>query len=100
MGIAEKIHGFKDALDYYRQCSALPLLNQIKKNTLIIHAKDDPFMSTEVIPDITTLPKNIEYQLTEFGGHVGFVSGKLSKPVMWLEKRIPDWLSTYLEKVK
>ena len=52
-----KIHGFKDALDYYRQCSALPLLNQIKKNTLIIHAKDDPFMSTEVIPDITTLPK-------------------------------------------
>lgn len=98
--ITSKIHGFKDALDYYRQCSALPLLNNIKKATLIIHAKDDPFMSTDVIPDIATLPKNIEYQLTEFGGHVGFVSGKLSKPVMWLEKRIPDWLTTYLEKSK
>ena len=98
--ITSKIHGFKDALDYYRQCSALPLLNKIKKTTLIIHAKDDPFMSADVIPDITTLPNNIEYQLTEFGGHVGFVSGKLSKPVMWLENRIPDWLSAYLEKTK
>lgn len=98
--ITSKIHGFKDALDYYRQCSALPLLNKIKKTTLIIHAKDDPFMSADVIPDITTLPNNIEYQLTEFGGHVGFVSGKLSKPVMWLESRIPDWLSSYLEKTK
>lgn len=57
-------------------------------------------MSADVIPDITTLPNNIEYQLTEFGGHVGFVSGKLSKPVMWLESRIPDWLSAYLEKTK
>jgi predicted alpha/beta-fold hydrolase len=33
-----------DALDYYRQCSAMPRLSDITKPTLIIHAKDDPFM--------------------------------------------------------
>ncbi|MDI5304035.1 hypothetical protein MJN76_34950, partial [Salmonella enterica subsp. enterica serovar Anatum] len=27
--ITAKIHGFADAIDYYRQCSAMPLLNQI-----------------------------------------------------------------------
>jgi uncharacterized protein len=94
--ITARIHGFADAIDYYRQCSAMPLLNQIAKPTLIIHAKDDPFMDHHVIPDPDTLPAQVEYQLTEHGGHVGFVGGTLRRPEMWLEKRIPDWLTTYL----
>lgn len=96
--ITSKIHGFRDAIDYYRQCSALPLLNQITRPTLIIHAKDDPFMDHHVIPQRETLPANIEYQLTDHGGHVGFVGGTLRRPQMWLEKRIPDWLTTYLDR--
>jgi predicted alpha/beta-fold hydrolase len=27
--ITAKIHGFADAIDYYRQCSAMPLLSKI-----------------------------------------------------------------------
>ena len=96
--ITSKIHGFRDAIDYYRQCSALPLLNQITRPTLIIHAKDDPFMDHHVIPQVASLPANIEYQLTEHGGHVGFIGGTLRRPQMWLEKRIPDWLTTYLDR--
>ncbi len=38
--ITAKIHGFADALDYYRQCSAMPRLSDITKPTLIIHAKE------------------------------------------------------------
>ncbi|QJT82976.1 hydrolase [Kosakonia sp. MUSA4] len=94
--ITAKIHGFADALDYYRRCSAMPQLPLIRKPTLIIHAKDDPFMDHNVIPDAGHLPPNIEYQLTEHGGHVGFVGGTLRRPEMWLEKRIPDWLSPWL----
>ncbi|XIF03934.1 hydrolase [Serratia marcescens] len=95
--ITSRIHGFSDATDYYRRCSALPLLPSIQTPLLIIHAKDDPFMTPEVIPDVAGLPRNIEYQLTEFGGHVGFVGGTLKKPHMWLEHRIPAWLSPYLD---
>ncbi|XTZ38755.1 hydrolase [Salmonella enterica] len=95
--VTAKIHGFADALDYYRRSSAMPLLPNIRKPTLIIHAKDDPFMDHNVIPQPGTLPANIEYQLTEHGGHVGFVGGTLRRPEMWLESRIPDWLSAYLE---
>lgn len=98
--ITSKIHGFSDALDYYRRSSALPMLPQIVSPLLIIHAKDDPFMDHHVIPDLSTLPANIEYQLTEHGGHVGFVSGTLRRPKMWLESRIPDWLTRYLEPKK
>jgi predicted alpha/beta-fold hydrolase len=42
----------------------------------------------------------VHYQLTEHGGHVGFVGGTLRRPQMWLETRIPDWLTTYLEPNK
>lgn len=98
--ITSRIHGFNDAVDYYRRCSALPLLPKIATPLLIIHAKDDPFMTDAVIPDLANLPPNIEYQLTECGGHVGFVSGTLKKPQMWLEQRIPAWLSPFLEPTK
>ena len=39
-------------------------------------------------------------QLTEHGGHVGFIGGTLRRPKMWLETRIPDWLTPWLEKTR
>ena len=95
--ITARAHGFHDAADYYRRASAMPLLPTVRKPLLIIHAQDDPFMTDEVIPDPTRLPANITYQLTRYGGHVGFVGGTLRKPQMWLEQRVPHWLSPYLE---
>ncbi len=96
--ITAPIHGFQDAGDYYRRCSALPLLAQIRTPALIIHAGDDPFMTPEVIPDRQQLPPGVEYQLTRYGGHVGFVGGTLRRPQMWLEQRIPQWLIPWLEQ--
>lgn len=55
--ITARIHGYADAIDYYRQCSAMPMLNRIAKPTLIIHAKDDPFMDHQVIPKPESLPR-------------------------------------------
>ncbi|MEM6051818.1 hydrolase [Erwinia sp. P7711] len=95
--ITARAHGFLDATDYYRRCSAMPLLPRVEKPLLIIHAKDDPFMTHEVIPAAHLLPSAVTYQLTDYGGHVGFVGGTLRKPQMWLEQRIPQWLSTWLD---
>lgn len=57
-------------------------------------------MTHEVIPDVAGLPRNIEYQLTEYGGHVGFVGGTLKNrtcgwniafrpgfPLIWTSRR-------------
>lgn len=95
--ITARAHGFVDATDYYNRCSAMPLLPDVRKPLLVIHAKDDPFMTPDVIPDVALLPPSIEYQLTQHGGHVGFVGGTLRKPQMWLEQRIPQWLTTWLD---
>jgi len=83
------VHGFKGAEDYYERSSAAPYLPQITKETLIIHAEDDPFMPPAVLPEPDTLPENIHIELSAHGGHVGFVSGTLYRPRYWLEERIP-----------
>ncbi|MDI5349425.1 hypothetical protein MJL48_31175, partial [Salmonella enterica subsp. enterica serovar Kentucky] len=41
-----------------------------------------------VIPKAEDLPPQVEYQLTEHGGHVGFIGGTPLRPEMWLERRI------------
>lgn len=87
------IHGFLNAQDYYQRASGLAFLKHISIPTLIIHAKDDPFLSDDVIPKATELSPSIEYQLCQRGGHVGFVTGKHPfKPVFWLNQRIPAFL--------
>ena len=82
------IHGFKNAEDYYRRSSAQQYLKKITIPTLIIHAKDDPFMPVSVLPDEETLPKNISLEVSEHGGHVGFVGGTIFRPSYWLETRV------------
>lgn len=87
------IHGFKDARDYYTKSSSKQFLKEIKTPTLIIHAKDDPFMTQGVIPTKSELSQSVELELTQRGGHVGFIGGGVFNPVFWLEKRIVAYLS-------
>lgn len=69
--------GFRDAADYYERASALPFLGLIRLPTLIIHAKDDPFIPfapldrarVEANPNITLIA-------TERGGHLGFLTSR------------------------
>ncbi len=91
------LHGFQNAEHYYSQTSSRQYLKNIKVPTLILHAKDDPFMSEDVIPAPGELSPFVVLEVTEGGGHVGFVSGKYPwKPEYWLEQRIPDFLSRYI----
>ncbi len=89
------IHGFKNAVDYYKRSSSKQFLKNIKTNTLIINALDDPFMSHEIIPSESELSKYIELELYPNGGHVGFVSGSIFKPIYWLEDRIINYFNNY-----
>ncbi|CED61401.1 Putative uncharacterized protein [Moritella viscosa] len=93
--VTAPLHGFKDALDYYRQCSSLQFLHKIQTPTLFIHAEDDPFLTKKVIPELKDMSANILFELSRYGGHVGFVYGSILKPKYWLEERIPAWFSEF-----
>ena len=90
------INGFDGAQDYYMKSSSRQYLGGIQIPTLIIHSVDDPFMTPEVIPHENELSDSVCLELSQQGGHVGFVSGHLLKPRFWLEERIPEYFSSLL----
>lgn len=93
--VTAPLHGFEGAADYYQQCSSLQYLHKIKTPTLFIHAQDDPFLTHKVIPELHQMSSKIKFELSQFGGHVGFVYGSLLKPKFWLEERIPHWFKEF-----
>lgn len=90
------IHGFETAENYYRINSARPYLNDITKPTLAIQTVDDPFMPADVIPAKSELGSGLVLEVSNYGGHVGFVAGSWLKPQYWLSQRIPEYLSDYI----
>ena len=91
------LHGFRSAEDYYNESSSRQYLRFIQVPTLLLHAKDDPFMTEDVIPASDELSPHVHLELTDAGGHVGFVAGKYPwRPVYWLEERAPQFFSEYL----
>ena len=87
------IHGFKNALDYYTQSSALNVLTNIAIPTLIVNAKNDPFLSPECYPEkLLSHHPFVTFESPEYGGHVGFA--QFSKNgLYWSEERALEFLS-------
>jgi uncharacterized protein len=95
--ITAPLHGFFNALEYYARSSSRQYLTNIHVPTLLLHAKDDPFMTQDVIPTRDQLPDQVKIELTESGGHVGFVAGNFPwNALYWLEQRVPLYLKQYL----
>ena len=88
------LHGFKDADDYYEQCSSKYFLKDIKVPTLIVNAANDPFLSKECYPyeEVEENPF-LDLEIPEHGGHVGFYQRSLGN-VMWSEARILSFLKS------
>ncbi|MDF1759881.1 MAG: hydrolase [Coxiellaceae bacterium] len=86
--ITADIYNFNDANDYYQQCSCKPLLPGIELPTLILHALDDPFIPKECVPARDEISRSSVLEITPFGGHVGFVSGKPWSPIFWMPHRV------------
>ena len=95
--VTAPLNGFVDAADYYARSSSRGFLRTIRTPTLMLHARDDPFMSPSVVPDENELSDALRLELSASGGHVGFVAGdRLGRPVYWLEQRIPAFLRAHL----
>ena len=83
------LNGFADALDYYTRASAQVFLDRIKVPSLIIHAKDDPFIPFEPFEKIDGLHNPwITLLSTPSGGHVAFCGKRhANEDRAWAENR-------------
>ena len=95
--VTAPLHGFDNANHYYTASSSRQYLKGIAVPTLVLHARDDPFMTEAAIPRNDELSEAVTLELSAHGGHVGFVAGTWPwRPRYWLEERIPAYLARYL----
>ena len=94
--VTAPLHGFEDANDYYEKCSAYHFLSAIHCPTLVLHSIDDPFMNHLVVPKEEELARNVTLELSERGGHVGFMQGTVFNPKVWLHERVKRYVSDVL----
>jgi predicted alpha/beta-fold hydrolase len=68
------LHGFRDALDYWRRSSSRQFLPGIDRPTCILNAVNDPFLGPECYPVREARDNaNLTLLTPSTGGHVGFV---------------------------
>lgn len=86
--VTAPLHGYRDADDYWTQAASKPVLAAIQVPTLLINARNDPFMSGEVLPGPGDVSASITLDFPAEGGHVGFVSGAFPGRWDWLPQRV------------
>ncbi len=90
--ITAPLHGFRNTDEYWSLSSSKPWLKHIQVPTLVINARNDPFMPAPVLPT----PKNVSFAVTlefpEQGGHVGFLNSPFPGRLTWLPERIIEFL--------
>ena len=94
--------GFTGADDYYARAAAANVIDRIAVPTLIIHAKNDPFirMQSETLRRIAANP-NITYIETADGGHCAFLgeregghNGDAADDGRWAEREVVEFVAS------
>lgn len=99
--VTAPLHGFRGADHYYAAASSHGFLPRIAVPTLIVQARDDPFLSPDAIPDARELPDCVTLELYDTGGHVGFIAGEWPwRARYWLDERVPAYLRECFEGVE
>ena len=87
------IHGFKNAEDYWEKCSSKPYIPDIPIPTLVVNAKNDPFLPDACFP-VAEAAGNpfVTLLMPQSGGHVGFLRFNRRK-LYWSEEQAVRFLN-------
>lgn len=89
--VTSLLHGFIDATDYWRRASSKPWLAEVAIPTLVINAKNDPFVPPESLPRADEVSRDVLLLQPEQGGHAGFLTSAFPGRLDWLPRRLLDF---------
>ena len=71
--VTAPLHGFRDADDYWARASSAPWLRAIRVPTLVLNARNDPFLPRPALEAATReASRDVVLEFPETGGHAGF----------------------------
>ena len=88
--VTAPLHGYRDTDDYWDRASAKHVLGDITVPTLVLNARNDPFLPGQHLP--TSASKMVTLEYPAQGGHVGFAAGPLPGQLDWLPRKILHFL--------
>jgi predicted alpha/beta-fold hydrolase len=88
--VTAPLHGYRDTNDYWDRASAKHVLGDITVPTLVLNARNDPFLPGEHLPLRASASVTLDYPDT--GGHVGFADGQR---LDWLPTRLLHFLDAH-----
>ncbi|MBI1891621.1 MAG: alpha/beta hydrolase [Burkholderiales bacterium] len=88
--VTAPLHGYRDTDDYWHRASAKHVLLDITVPTLVLNAKNDPFLPHEFLPRQASNAVTLEFP--DHGGHVGFLAGGFPGHLGWLPRRVTRFL--------
>jgi predicted alpha/beta-fold hydrolase len=86
--VTAPLHGFRDTDDYWTRASSKPVLSGIRVPTLVLNARNDPFLPHGALPAPNDVAPAVTLEQPEEGGHTGFVSGAFPGNLGWLPRRL------------
>lgn len=92
--VTARLHGFRDADDYWLKVSSKPLLHAIAIPTLVINARNDPFLPAMALPSPDEVSPVVTLEQPATGGHVAFPSGPFPGNLDWLPRRLMQHFDT------
>jgi hypothetical protein len=92
--VTAPLHGFRNTDDYWTRASSKPGLRNIRVPTLVINARNDPFLPAPALPGPAEVSDDVTLEQPEEGGHVGFVSGAFPGNMDWLPQRVLEFFSS------
>lgn len=88
-----RLHGFKDAADFYSSVSADNWMHQISIPTLIVNALNDPLLGDACYPvKLAESKSEILLEMPKRGGHTGFLLK--NQEFTWAEMRFVEFLKS------
>ena len=91
--VTAPLHGYRDTDDYWTRASSKPLLRHIAAPTLMINARNDPFLPAAALPAAGELSAKVTAEFPPTGGHVGFVTGVFPGQLDWLPQRMLNFFT-------
>ena len=91
--VTAPLHGYRDADDYWARAASKPVLKDIRVPTLLVNARNDPFMPGATLPSPAEVSDAVTLDFPATGGHVGFVTGPFPGGFGWLPDRVLGYLA-------